>query len=240
MMALKSLGVALMLGYTMTAGAYTCDKRENQYLACVACPVNDTESNAFRKISLDCNQCAIRCGNNPRASEKLKSNTASCGYFPAGTNSTSVMNLTPNQLEDISRINPYVAVALVYAQLGDVGERTPFGGRTAFGASLTTDQAIRAISDVKSLERGRSRFDAGYAVVVEESFEVHADDSVSRRFVTSYKRATGDAVSIFDPIVLEVDPIRTLPESLSFPEIKIVEFGLTAVRIEKLPRRTGE
>lgn len=238
MRTLKVLTVlGALLALTSTALAYTCDKRENSYLGCTACPTNDTESNAFKKISTDCNQCRTRCGStNPRVLDPGKSG-ATCGSLPTGTTEIHVLVLSVAQLEAIAEINPYLAVALLYSQLGDsVLDQSPFGGMTRFGASVTRDQAKQGVRDPKSLEYGRSVFDEGYSVTVEDSVDFLESGTVDRIFRTYYRAPDGSKVAISEPISLKLLPALQKTDA-ALPGITITEYQFSS--LEKLGREPG-
>lgn len=152
-----------------------------------------------------------------------------CGYLPADLTEIQLLTLTTGELQQLARLNPYVGVALLYAQQGEVVERSPFGSKTRFGASLTPDQAARAALDLASLEQSRSRFDPGYSVLVEESFEALADGRVARRFLTRYRSPSGDSLDVYPPLVLLVKPISERIDHDLFG-IKIIDYLLDSVR----------
>ncbi len=156
-----------------------------------------------------------------------------CGYLPADLTQIQLLTLTTDELQQLAGLNPYVAVALLYAQLGEVVGRSPFGSKTRFGASLTPDQAARAALDLASLEQARSPFDRGYAVVVEDSFEALADGRVARRFLTRYRSPSGASLEVYPPLVLVVRPVSERIDHDLF-DIKVIDFVLDSVRRDDL------
>ena len=82
----------------------------------------------------------------PQASQLRKIPGTACGYLPDDVTEIQLLTLTTDQLQQLAGLNPYVAVALLYAQQGNVVERSPFGSRSRFGASLTPDQATQSAS----------------------------------------------------------------------------------------------
>ena len=165
----------------------------------------------------------------PQASQLRKIPGTACGYLPDDVTEIQLLTLTTDQLQQLAGLNPYVAVALLYAQQGDVVERSPFGSRSLFGASLTPDQATRAAVDLQSLEQGRSRFAPGYAVTVEDSFEPIADGRVARSFLTRYRSPSGATLDVYPPLVLVVKPISERIDHDLFG-IKIIDYALDSVR----------
>lgn len=210
------------------SSAYTCNLRENVYTGgCSGCPLNDTESNSFKKISFDCLQCTNRCDNVTPVVDK-SSDTSSCGHLPWGLTELKLLTLSTSELEELAKANPYVAMAVFYGQLGEVGERSPFDSKSIFSASLTTEQAIRGMADMSTLESGRSPFDSGYRVVVESSFDELDDGKVVRRFLTRYHFPQGDAIAIDRPILLELSRAGESTDS-AHPGVTLVNYRLKSV-----------
>lgn len=228
-MVLASVLMALATG----AQAFTCDQRDHSYLNCVKCPTNDTVSNALKRIGRDCNPCTTKCGSSNPQIVPTATESNSCGQLPPGLNTLLVLDLSSEELERLAEINPYVAITLLYGQLGDSpGDRSPFGGVTSFGASLTTQQAIAGIRNIDTLLQGRSPFDPGYAVVVEDVFELSHDETIERVFRTYYKGSDGSRIAIHSPVALTIRP-QSESSDPSIPGVRIVRYGLQSFAVSK-------